>query len=108
MKRTIGAQSLRLGAAAIRPARLGACARTGSSGWLGRRGQLKQLVLGMVRFYQAAISPALPHSCRYVPSCSAYCLEAVERYGVLPGLWLSVRRITRCHPFHAGGYDPVP
>ena len=69
---------------------------------------MKQVVLAAVRFYRAAISPALPVSCRYLPTCSAYCLEAVERHGVARGAWLTVRRIARCHPFHAGGYDPVP
>ena len=69
---------------------------------------MTQVVLALVRFYRAAISPALPVSCRYLPTCSAYCLEAVERYGAFRGLRLAVQRIGRCHPFHAGGYDPVP
>lgn len=75
---------------------------------LGAEVLLTRLAVGVVRFYRAAISPALPRSCRYVPSCSAYCLEAIERYGVPRGVWLSVRRLARCHPFHAAGYDPVP
>ncbi len=69
---------------------------------------MKRVVVALVRFYQIAISPALPSSCRYLPSCSQYCIEAVELHGVVRGGWLTVRRIARCHPFHAGGYDPVP
>jgi putative membrane protein insertion efficiency factor len=62
----------------------------------------------LIRGYQAAISPLLPPSCRFHPSCSQYALEAVTRYGSLRGGWLAVRRLARCHPFHPGGYDPVP
>jgi uncharacterized protein len=64
-------------------------------------------LLALVRFYQAAISPALPASCRYLPTCSEYCVEAIERHGCVRGMWLAAGRIARCHPFHAGGYDPV-
>jgi len=67
-----------------------------------------RIVLGMISFYRLAISPRLGPSCRYEPSCSAYAAEAVERFGVLRGGWLAMRRLLRCHPFHAGGYDPVP
>jgi putative membrane protein insertion efficiency factor len=62
----------------------------------------------MVRGYQVALSPLLPSSCRYYPSCSAYAIEALEKYGALRGSWLAARRIARCHPFRPGGYDPVP
>ncbi|HEV8338062.1 MAG TPA: membrane protein insertion efficiency factor YidD [bacterium] len=68
----------------------------------------KSLILGSIRLYQIGISPAFPRRCRFYPSCSTYALEAVQRYGAWKGMALAVRRLLRCHPFHAGGYDPVP
>jgi len=62
----------------------------------------------MIRFYQVAISPLLPASCRYTPTCSAYALTSIERYGLIKGGWLALKRIGRCHPWSPGGYDPVP
>lgn len=67
----------------------------------------KFLVL-LVRGYQTTISPLLPPSCRYTPSCSEYAVEALQRYGALKGSWLTLRRLGRCHPFRQGGHDPVP
>lgn len=61
-----------------------------------------------VRAYQVVLGPLLPVACRYTPSCSEYAIEAVNRHGPWRGGWLAVRRILRCHPFHRGGYDPVP
>jgi uncharacterized protein len=69
---------------------------------------LARFLIAAVRFYQRGISPFLPPACRFMPTCSAYGLEAIERYGAARGSWLAVRRILRCHPFCRGGYDPVP
>ena len=62
----------------------------------------------LVRFYQLCISPLTPPSCRFTPTCSQYALEALRKYGPLKGLWLTVRRLSRCHPWGGSGYDPVP
>nr|WP_245966583.1 membrane protein insertion efficiency factor YidD [Sphaerisporangium album] len=67
-----------------------------------------RVLIGPIRFYRAFISPLLGPRCRFEPSCSAYGLEAIAVHGAARGLWLTVRRIGRCHPFHPGGYDPVP
>lgn len=62
----------------------------------------------LVRGYQLAISPLLPPSCRFYPTCSCYAIEALTRHGVIKGLWLALRRVGRCHPWNPGGHDPVP
>lgn len=69
---------------------------------------MKTLFIVIIKFYQYVISPLTGRNCRYVPTCSAYALEAVEKYGSLKGTALAVKRVLRCHPFHAGGFDPVP
>ena len=68
---------------------------------------LRLLALGLVRVYQLLVSPLLPPACRFWPTCSRYSAQAIGRYGVARGVWLSLRRLGRCHPFHPGGYDPV-
>ncbi len=68
----------------------------------------RRLVMLPIRGYQRFISPMLPPSCRFTPSCSQYALEAVAKYGALKGGWLAARRLARCHPFNPGGYDPIP
>ena len=69
---------------------------------------MRAIALKLIRFYQIAISPLFPPSCRYLPTCSEYGYEAIEKYGIIKGGWLAFRRILRCHPFRPGGYDPVP
>jgi putative membrane protein insertion efficiency factor len=69
---------------------------------------LQKAAMLLIRFYQQAVSPHFPPHCRYAPSCSAYTYEAVRKYGALRGVFMGIRRILRCHPFHSGGYDPVP
>ncbi len=69
---------------------------------------MKLIALGFIRVWQLTFSRVLPPSCRFTPSCSAYGYEAISRYGVIRGGWLTVKRIVRCNPFNPGGYDPVP
>lgn len=69
---------------------------------------MRRLAVGLIVVYQWALSPFLGNVCRFEPSCSQYTREAIERYGVVHGMWLGMRRIGRCHPFHPGGFDPVP
>jgi len=69
---------------------------------------MKQLLLLLIKFYQFFISPLTGQNCRFYPTCSTYAVEAVQKYGSLRGSWLAAKRILRCHPFHAGGFDPVP
>lgn len=69
---------------------------------------LKKIAILFVKFYQAAISPLLPNSCRYTPTCSQYAIEAINKYGALKGSWMGLKRILRCHPWGGHGYDPVP
>jgi uncharacterized protein len=69
---------------------------------------MRQLILWALRAYKGVVSPYMPSACRYQPTCSAYAIEAVGRFGALWGAWMSAKRLGRCHPWHAGGYDPVP
>lgn len=69
---------------------------------------MKRLVIWLLQAYKYAVSPLLGQNCRFHPSCSDYAREAVERHGVLRGGWLALRRVSRCHPWSPGGYDPVP
>jgi uncharacterized protein len=69
---------------------------------------LKYLFILPVRFYQRVISPLTPPSCRYYPSCSQYMIDAIQEWGILRGIWMGIKRISSCHPWSPGGYDPVP
>jgi putative membrane protein insertion efficiency factor len=74
----------------------------------GKVRTVKGLALLMLRFYKRFISPLLPSACRFEPTCSVYMYQAIDKYGVIKGGWMGVKRISRCHPLHPGGYDPVP
>ncbi|MCC6197821.1 MAG: membrane protein insertion efficiency factor YidD [Burkholderiales bacterium] len=73
-----------------------------------RNAPVKTLLLLLLRAYQYLLRPMLGSNCRFYPSCSDYAREAVERHGALRGVWLTIRRVGRCHPYHPGGFDPVP
>ena len=72
------------------------------------RGLLKKIIILLIRGYQIFISPIMPGKCRFYPTCSTYFVQAVEKYGPFKGSLLGIKRILKCHPFHEGGYDPVP
>ncbi|WP_221567511.1 membrane protein insertion efficiency factor YidD [Alkalihalobacillus sp. TS-13] len=69
---------------------------------------MKYILIALIQFYRKCISPFTPPSCRFYPTCSSYGLEAVQKHGALVGGWLAAKRILKCHPFHPGGFDPVP
>ena len=69
---------------------------------------VKRLMLFLIKFYQIGISPYFGAKCRFIPTCSQYTYQAIEKYGVFKGVYLGIRRILKCHPFHKGGYDPLP
>jgi putative membrane protein insertion efficiency factor len=69
---------------------------------------MQSLAVGLIRLYQWVLSPFLGSNCRFHPTCSNYALEALETHGLMKGLWLAIRRVGRCHPWHEGGFDPVP
>ncbi|MCE2941267.1 MAG: membrane protein insertion efficiency factor YidD [Phycisphaerae bacterium] len=69
---------------------------------------MRHVLIWLVRLYQVGLSPLLGPSCRYLPTCSSYAIEALDTYGAWRGGWMALRRIGRCHPFRAGGFDPVP
>jgi putative membrane protein insertion efficiency factor len=69
---------------------------------------MKRIALGLISGYQVTISQVTAHSCRFVPTCSQYAYEAIEKYGLARGVWMGAKRLARCHPLSAGGFDPVP
>lgn len=68
---------------------------------------MKKILISLIRFYQKFVSPLKPPSCRFYPTCSEYSIQALSKYGVFKGVWKSIVRISKCHPFHPGGHDPV-
>lgn len=68
---------------------------------------MKQVLVGLIRLYQLFISPLKGQSCRFYPTCSEYSVQALQKYGLIKGIWKSIKRILKCHPFHPGGHDPV-
>lgn len=69
---------------------------------------MKHILIGLIRIYKSLISPLFPNTCRFHPTCSTYAMEAITQYGAFKGMYLAVIRISKCHPFHKGGFDPVP
>jgi len=69
---------------------------------------LRKVLIAPIVVYKRVISPFLPHRCRFYPTCSDYAIEAIAKHGPLTGGWLAIKRVLKCHPFHPGGYDPVP
>jgi putative membrane protein insertion efficiency factor len=69
---------------------------------------IRAVPVALLRFYKRFLSPLLPPMCRFEPTCSAYAMQAIEKYGTMRGGWLAARRLSRCHPFNPGGWDPVP
>lgn len=69
---------------------------------------MKRFLILLVKAYSTLLSPVLGNNCRYYPTCSSYMVEAIERFGAAKGTWMGIKRISRCHPFHEGGFDPVP
>jgi hypothetical protein len=69
---------------------------------------MKYIFIYIIKAYRIIISPFLPDACRFYPTCSAYSIEAIEKFGIFTGIWFSIKRILKCHPFHPGGYDPIP
>lgn len=69
---------------------------------------MKKFLIILIKIYRRYISPMKPPSCRFIPTCSQYAIDAIEKYGAIKGSFLAIRRILKCHPFHPGGYDPVP
>jgi putative membrane protein insertion efficiency factor len=69
---------------------------------------MRQLLIGFIKVYRMVLSPFIGQHCRFTPTCSQYAIEAIDEHGPVRGSWLAVRRLSRCHPFHTGGWDPVP
>ena len=91
----------------LKSAKVAARTSTPLGNELAPQSVLRDLTIGILRIYKRWISPMIPSACRFHPTCSEYMIEAVERHGAIRGLWLGVRRLLRCHPFHQGGFDPV-